>query len=109
MSACPTCNRVGLCAECCCVHPSHRARPARSCPLCAHGGEGQLISAETLRRAGVLMREEHGPEHERHVMWAAMANWLFMSADHAVGRGAVCGSCVNQALVVARAYLGEAI
>jgi hypothetical protein len=35
---CSTCGRMGLCADCCCVHPSHRRRwpsPAE-CPLCRH-------------------------------------------------------------------------
>ena len=36
----------------------------------------------------------------------AVANWLEMMADHAQGRGAICGSCVEQALNVARVFLG---
>ena len=35
---CPTCGRMGACADCCCMHPSHRRKwpsPAK-CPLCKH-------------------------------------------------------------------------
>lgn len=60
--------------------------------------------AQTLRRVAIAMREQHGPEHERHEMWSAMESLLFMAADHAVGRGNVCGSCVYQAVAVAEAY-----
>ena len=33
--------------------------------------------------------EAHGPDHERHEMWSAMANLLLMAADHTDGRGSV--------------------
>lgn len=38
----------------------------------------------------------------------AVADVLHMAADHLEGRGNPCDSCVEQAVVVARAYLGEA-
>lgn len=62
------------------------------------------MSAETLRRAAALMREQHGPEHKRHEMWNAMAEWLDSHADfHCVS----CEPGICYALIVARAYLGE--
>ena len=38
----------------------------------------------------------------------ALAELLSMIADHAAGRGVICGSCEDQALTLARAYLGGA-
>lgn len=32
--------------------------------------------AATLSAAAAAMREEHGPDHKRHEMWAAMADLL---------------------------------
>ena len=73
------------------------------------------MSAETLRRAAALMREQHGPEHERHAMWFAMADWM----DHAAlvvddlsdmplfVRSMERQPVVSHAFAVARAYLGE--
>lgn len=61
--------------------------------------------AERLRRAATLMREQHGPDHERHEMWSAMETLLFMAADHTDGRRNTCSSCVGQAVAVADAYL----
>lgn len=43
--------------------------------------ENDAPSVEVLREAARLMREEHGPEHERHAMWAAMAHLLEREAD----------------------------
>lgn len=56
------------------------------------------------------MREQHGPEHERHVMWTAMADWLEHSAarwESKVKHGAVervVWSHEADAFAVARAY-----
>lgn len=67
------------------------------------------MSAETLRRAAALIREDWDGEGygERSDFMLAVASRLSMSADHALGRGAVCESCVDQDIAVARAYLGE--
>lgn len=37
---------------------------------------GCVPGPTTLREAAVLMRFEHGPEQERHAMWAAMADLI---------------------------------
>lgn len=32
--------------------------------------------SDVVRNAALQMREQHGPEHKRHKMWAALADWL---------------------------------
>jgi hypothetical protein len=68
------------------------------------------VSAETLREAARLMREQHGPEHERHEMWSRMADLMTESARTTEVFGTVGqpGSLNYLSLAVARAYLGEA-
>jgi hypothetical protein len=57
------------------------------------------VDLDTIRRAAVLMREQHGLEHVRHEMWAAMGDLLDGIADDKRGFGH------EEALAVARAYL----
>lgn len=68
-----------------------------------------LGPAAELRRAARLMREQHGPEHKRHAMWAAMADWLDATADWAdENEGRIMLHALEPgALAVARAYLAE--
>ncbi len=48
-----------------------------STPNCrCHSCYPRKTPADVLRKAATLMREQHGPEHERHEMWTAMADWL---------------------------------
>lgn len=71
------------------------------------------MSADLLRRAAASMREQHGPDHVRHDMWSAMADWL----DHAAARSEskvrhggnerVVWSQERDAVEVARTYLNE--
>ena len=63
------------------------------------------MSAETvvLREAAKAMREQHGPEHPRHEMWAAMADLL--EARLAVWLDDVPVSHDAHALAVASAYI----
>ena len=64
------------------------------------------MSAETLRAAAAKMREQHGPEHERHEMWTALAAWLDACAlvtEVAPDRHK------GNALAVATAYLGAEV
>lgn len=77
------------------------------------------MSAEVLCRAAESMRAQHGPDHERHAMWFAMADWLEGVAaweDEGLGYTpslnqtnwpSMWGDMQTGALVVARAYLGE--
>jgi len=67
-----------------------------------------MMPAEMLRFTAERMQQQHGPEHERHEFWHALAGLL----DEAAGRieddsefGA--RALINHALTVARAYLGE--
>jgi hypothetical protein len=64
------------------------------------------MNIDMLHRAAALMREQHGPEHERHAMWSAMADWQDGVADD---WQAMLASPVemDRAVAVARAYLGE--
>jgi hypothetical protein len=57
------------------------------------------VSAAILREAAGLMREQHGPDHERHAMWTAMAAWLDSEFANPFGP-------TEQAIDVAKAYLG---
>lgn len=34
-----------------------------------------------LRETAAAMRREHGPDHERHAMWAAMADWIDLAGS----------------------------
>jgi hypothetical protein len=62
------------------------------------------MSAELLREAAELMREDGG------AFEALVANWLVMTADHMDPEVALDGGCPDceqdGALAVARAYLG---
>lgn len=71
-----------------------------------------------LPEAAKRMREDHGPEHERHVMWSAMADWLDTAGADLWAHGPLCcaDGCfecddnlwaphVRRALAVSRAYL----
>lgn len=66
-----------------------------------------------FRATASLMREHHGPEHERHEMWAALANVFDQGADEIGTRVARWGpdaikamNGTGRAMVdVARAYL----
>jgi hypothetical protein len=60
-------------------------------------------TAETLREAARQMREQHGPQHERHEMWSRMADLLDTVPD--TGTSSIT---YHAALKVARAYLGVA-
>lgn len=66
------------------------------------------VGCDTRRQelAGVAarMREDHGPEHERHAMWGAMADWLDRAARISVFDQGFPGSETAHALRVARAY-----
>lgn len=72
----------------------------------------------TLRTVSRRMQEEHGPDHERHAMWAAMSDWLHTAGADLWAHGPLCecgtgcDACddnlwephVRAALAVARAY-----
>jgi hypothetical protein len=68
------------------------------------------MSADLLRRAAALMREQHGPDHPRHEFWHALATWQDGVAtalatgdpDDLLGFGEP-----TAARRVAEAYLGE--
>jgi hypothetical protein len=77
-----------------------------------------MSEVDMLRGVAALMKDQHGPEHERHEMWAAMAalmerfadaaaveygNWLARD-DAAVVLHEMAG--YPEALAVARAYPG---
>ena len=91
------------------------------------------LPAEMLRQVASRMREDHGPEHERHAMWAAMADLLenakcsfycdkngnrdpYCSAcedstyDHECPPAVVCGhsAAFQRVLAVAGAYFDAA-
>jgi hypothetical protein len=78
---------------------------------------GGVVSAETLRRAAALMREQHGPEHVRHEMWSAMAallddaaenQGLFDTGDLSFEHDSIMRRLAYmKAFAVARAYLGS--
>lgn len=68
---------------------------------------GADVSADVLRRAAALMREQHGPDHKRHEMWAAMADWLDSVARAVEYDHSINDADRTHALAVARAYLGE--
>ena len=61
-----------------------------------------MTGAPDLQHVADLMRQQHGPDHERHAMWEAIAEWLeyvAMQGDRAA---------INhraRANAVARAYL----
>lgn len=61
------------------------------------------MSAAILREAAALMREQHGPDHERHEMWTVMAAWL--DYTFAVWDLTSAGERLHSKSV-ARAYLG---
>lgn len=63
------------------------------------------MTPDTLRRAATLMREQHGPEHERHAMWSAMADWLDEYATHAATPYWQQYDGMHHAFTVARAYI----
>jgi len=58
---------------------------------------------ETLRKAAVQMREEHGPDHPRHAMWEAIAHHLEQRAS--VWHSEIPMSWDWSALAIADAYL----
>ncbi len=58
-----------------------------------------------LRAAAKDMREQHGPEHERHEMWAAMSSWLECVADRIEAGGTQNYPFPSLPAHVARAYL----
>lgn len=75
-------------------------------------------TADRLLSAARLMREQHGPEHQRHEMWMAMASWLETAEADLTTRCRRCceGDCngcsnsawlphVLKASTVANAYL----
>ena len=53
-----------------------------------------------FRQAAALMRKQHGPEHERHEMWKAMADLM-----DAIGGGANDRETYERALAVAHEYI----
>lgn len=71
------------------------------------------VSAARLREAAELMRAQHGPEHQRHVMWNAIATWLDHAAIRAEsniehgGASRHVWSHQRDALAVADAYLAD--
>jgi hypothetical protein len=76
-----------------------------------------MSEVDMLRGVAALMKDQHGPEHERHKMWAAMAALMERFADAAVveygnwlsGHDAVVPhemAGYPEALAVARAYPG---
>lgn len=69
----------------------------------AHVDEN-AVTARQMRTTAIAMREDHGPDHERHEMWSTMADLIFMAADHLDGLGNTCRSCVSQAQAVTAAY-----
>ena len=74
--------------------------------------------ADTLHKTAKLMREQHGPEHQRHTFWHALADWIDNRARDAQDAIVVQDTLdlsycddppgIEWALKVARAYLGEA-
>lgn len=61
------------------------------------------MSADLMRETAALMREQHGPDHPRHEMWVAMADWLEVTASD-VGSSTLA---YKAALAVANAYPRE--
>ena len=69
--------------------------------------------SSALLDAALAMRREHGPDHERHLMWAAIADWLentarfvrlIESGDY-WNTNAAWSDSRHRATTVARAYL----
>jgi hypothetical protein len=80
------------------------------------------VSVHILRQTAALMLEQHGPDHPRHEMWAAMAAWVRWAGADLWAHGPLpcdcakgCDECddllwaphVRHALAVASAYRGE--
>jgi len=69
------------------------------------------MSADELRQASTTLRRASvdakgisiSPE-----LADALASWMYMSGDHAMGRGVSCPSCGDQAQTVARLINGGA-
>lgn len=63
-----------------------------------------LREIDALRTAAMSMREQHGPQHERHAMWTAIADLMDAAADRLTASGGARSPVDMQILGVATAY-----